>query len=244
MVAMIAVDRFLFLHLHKSGGTFVNGLLLRHLDGRQIGYHLPWSEAPFACRHLPVLGTVRSPWSYYVSWYYFQRSRLKPNILFRLCSDGGSLGFADTVRRLVLLGHDRKLLEQVREGLPERFQPAGLNLTKGCLEPLYKEAIGFYTFLYQRLYAGAEQPIILRQEELRSGLGSALASFGYLPDPEIETYLAEAPPRNVSDHPPPAACYDPELAALVATHDRPVAERHGYTFADLQEKDEKGTAKA
>jgi len=37
---MIATDRFVFLHLHKSGGTFVNECLLRHVPGaRQLGYH-------------------------------------------------------------------------------------------------------------------------------------------------------------------------------------------------------------
>jgi len=44
---MIVTDRFVFLHLHKSGGTFVNECLLRFLpDARQVGYHLPRSMTP------------------------------------------------------------------------------------------------------------------------------------------------------------------------------------------------------
>ena len=41
---MIVTPRFVFLHLHKSGGTFVNTCLMQFVAGaRQIGYHLPRS---------------------------------------------------------------------------------------------------------------------------------------------------------------------------------------------------------
>ncbi len=39
---MIATDHIVFLHLHKSGGTFVNEGLLRFVpEARIVGYHLP-----------------------------------------------------------------------------------------------------------------------------------------------------------------------------------------------------------
>ena len=76
---MIVTPRFVFLHLHKSGGTFVNACLMQHVAGaQQIGYHLPRTMIPDTHRHLPVLGFVRSPWSYYVSWFSFQSSRTEP----------------------------------------------------------------------------------------------------------------------------------------------------------------------
>ena len=85
---MIVTDRLLFLHLHKSGGTFVNSLLMHCVpSARRIGYHLPYREAPQAFRDRPVVGTVRSPWAYYVSWYHFQSAQAKPNILFQVCSN-------------------------------------------------------------------------------------------------------------------------------------------------------------
>jgi hypothetical protein len=56
---MIATDRFVYVHLHKSGGTFVNECLLRFFpDARQIGYHLPRSRIPQDRLALPVLGFV------------------------------------------------------------------------------------------------------------------------------------------------------------------------------------------
>ena len=91
---MIVTPRFVFLHLHKSGGTFVNECLMRFVTGaRQIGYHLPRSLIPKEFAHLPVLGFVRNPWSYYVSWYSFQAAKPAPNALFRILSDGGRLDF-------------------------------------------------------------------------------------------------------------------------------------------------------
>jgi hypothetical protein len=92
---MIATDRFVFLHLHKSGGTFVNECLLRFVPGaRQLGYHLPRAMIPSELRQLPVLGVVRNPWSYYVSWYAFQAARPQPNPLFGVLSRNRELGFA------------------------------------------------------------------------------------------------------------------------------------------------------
>src|SRR4249920_3029348 len=52
---VIVTDRLVFLHLHKSGGTFVNEFLLRFFpDARQIGYHLPRTYLPDSARGLPI----------------------------------------------------------------------------------------------------------------------------------------------------------------------------------------------
>ncbi|MBA3526666.1 MAG: hypothetical protein H0T82_07080, partial [Sphingomonas sp.] len=61
---MIATRHLVFLHLHKSGGTFVNQWLLRFFEGaQQIGYHLPRRLIPPELAGLPVIGLVRNPWS-------------------------------------------------------------------------------------------------------------------------------------------------------------------------------------
>ena len=49
---------------------------------------------------------VRSPWSYYVSWYAFQSQRPRPNVLFRIMSEDGTLDFKASVRNLLELGND------------------------------------------------------------------------------------------------------------------------------------------
>jgi hypothetical protein len=228
---MIVTDRMVFLHLHKSGGTFVNALLLRCVpSARQIGYHLPYRELPEIYRNFPVVGTVRSPWAYYVSWFHFQRGQRNPNILFQICSDGGRLGFKETITNLVGLSADEPRLELLEDGVPETFTNHGLNLTKKCVAELREKGLGFYSFLFERLYAGARQPTILRVEHLREELRTALLSLGHLPNQCAERFLDETPPLNVSSHDVPSAYFDDRLAALVAERDRTVVERFSYTL--------------
>ena len=228
---MIVTDRLVFLHLHKSGGTFVNALLMRCIaSARHIGYHLPYRELPVAYRDLPVVGTVRSPWAYYVSWYHFQRSQRMPNILFQVCSNEGQLGFKETIANMVGLPDDETRLAMLEEGLPETYTTHGLNLTKKSVGELRERQIGFYSFLYERLYAGAPDPMILRMERLREELRATLSSLGHLPNECADRFLNEVPPLNVTPHDPPARYFDADLAALVAERDRTVIERYDYVL--------------
>jgi hypothetical protein len=228
---MIATDKLLFLHLHKSGGTFVNALLVKCVpSARQIGYHLPYQEAPAAVRGLPVLGTVRSPWAYYVSWYHFQAALPKPNILFQLCSDQGTLGFEQTIANLLGLSNDERRLDLLEAELPHGYGKAGLNLTKASVGELREWGQGFYSFLFKRLYEGADKPTILLAERLRKELRAALEAFGHLPNECAERFLEESPPLNVSQHELPVRYFDKELAELVAERDRTVVERFGYAL--------------
>ena len=228
---MIVTDKLLFLHLHKSGGTFVNAMLLRCVpSARQLGYHLPYREAPQAYRGRPVIGTVRSPWAYYVSWYHFQRSQQQPNILFQICSNDGVLGFKETIENLVELSSDEARLKALENGLPATYVNYGLNLTKRCVGELRERGLGFYSFLYERLYAGAKEPAILRAEHLRQELRSTLSELGHLPNRCVDQFLNEAPPLNVTQHEAPSHYFDDRLAELVARRDHTVIDRHGYAF--------------
>jgi hypothetical protein len=228
---MIVCEQFIFIHLHKSGGTFVNQLMLQCLPcARQIGYHLPYRETPALYRSLPVLGTVRNPWEYYVSWYFFQAAQPRPNPLFRLCSRDGRLGFTDTVRRLAGLFSDAELVEALRGALPDDFRSAGLNLTKTCLDGVTNRGIGFYSFLYDRMYAGAGDPIILGAAHLREALRSALDELGVMPNARADLFLRQAPRLNVSKHGPYREYYDGDLRDLVAAVDGDLIRKHGYKF--------------
>jgi hypothetical protein len=228
---MIVTDRLLFLHLHKSGGTFVNKLLLRCMPSAQrLGYHLPYRETPPAFRDRAVVGTVRSPWAYYVSWYHFQAGHPKPNPLFRICSDGGALGFSATVSNLADLAADERRLYLLEQALPDTYTNRGLNLTKSCVGELRARRLGFYSFLYERLYAGAAEPTILQTERLRDELRGTLLRLGHLPNECAERFLDEVPPLNVSRHGEPASYFDDSLASLVAERDSKIIERYGYTL--------------
>lgn len=228
---MIATPRFVFLHLHKSGGSFVNELLLTCIPGaRQLGYHLPRSLIPPELAALPVLGFVRNPWSYYVSWYTFQASRREPNALYRTLSDQGRNDFAATIRNMLALGDDEALLERVLAVLPRTYSNRGLNLPAHALASIRHSGMGFYSFLYAYLYGPPENLHIGRMESLREDLRTLFAKVAQPIDAQAERFIAQEPPRNTSSHADFRSQYDDDLARAVATRDAALVDRYGYTF--------------
>ena len=107
---------------------------------------------------------------------------------------------------------------------------AGINLIKASVRELRERRLGFYSFLHERLYAGAAAPTILRAERLNEELRTVLEGLGHLPNACAERFLDESPPLNVSRHDPPSTYYDQELADLVADRDRMVVDRYGYAL--------------
>jgi hypothetical protein len=229
---MIATERFVFLHLHKSGGTFVNECLLRFVPGaRQLGYHLPRNQIPVAFAQLPILGLVRNPWSYYVSWYAFQAARPQPNALFRLLSRDRTLDFTATIRNLLELGRNPELLAATVRALPAKFTDRGLNLPGPELARIEGRDDGFYSFLYRYMFGEPPSPHIARMEDVRAQLPLLLERVGVEPSGALRRYLATAPATNVSSHGAYTDYYDAGLAELVARRDRSIIERFGYRFA-------------
>jgi len=230
---MIVTPHFVFLHLHKSGGSFVNDCLLRFLpDAQQIGYHLPRKLVPAIYSALPALGLVRNPWSYYVSWYTFQARRRQPNALFSITSHDGALGFAGTLRNLVSLGSESELLDPLLARLPATYVNRGLNLPAFALEPIRGSGLGFYSFLYRYMFDAPGLMHIGRMERMRTDLPPMFASVGQTAGPAMRRYIEQEPARNTSEHSSYTDYYDQASRELVARLDAPVIERHGYRFGD------------
>jgi hypothetical protein len=228
---MIVTPRFVFLHLHKSGGTFVNAGLMRYVAGaQQLGYHLPRSMLPTQFSALPVLGLVRNPWSYYVSWYSFQRARPQPNALFKIVSDDGRLDFEGALRNLLNLGHDDALLDRVIAALPPAYSNQGLNLPGFALEPIRGSGLGFYSYLYRYMYGpDLNTARVGKMEQLRTQLPHMLDDIGQSIDVSLREYIANAPALNTSQHTVAASYYSsPASMMLVADRDQLVLRRHEY----------------
>lgn len=228
---MIVADRFVFLHLHKSGGTFVNTFLAQYFpSARQIGYHLPRAYLPEAARSLPIFGLVRNPWSYYVSWYSFQVAKPKPNPIYAVASEQGRLGFAGTVRNLVNLCDEEALRVAITRQLPDHFVNHGINLTRRCLEPIGGSGLGFYSFLFRRMFGDGSGVTFGRMESLRQDLLEFAQKIGIDVTLAMRDFLVNAAPLNTSRHEPYQSYYTPELRELVAVRDRLVIEQFGYVF--------------
>jgi hypothetical protein len=230
---VIATPRFVFLHLHKSGGTFVNECLLRCVpQARMVHYHWPRSLVPPELSHLPALGLVRNPWSYYVSWYSFQAANSRPNALFQVLSDGGRLNFESTIRNMLNLGSDSGDLDRLVRALPQEYTNRGLNLPGFALAPIRGSGLGFYSYLYEYMYDTRRGDLhVGHMENLREDLLSMLRVIGQPIDADMDAFLRAERPRNVSRHVEYGKYYGEGLRDLVAERDAAVIARHGYRFA-------------
>jgi len=231
---LIVTDGFVFLHLHKSGGSFVNEFLKRFFpSAREIGYHLPWSLVPASHAHLPALGLVRNPWSYYVSWYTFQKQRPRPNALFRVLSDDGRLDFGPTLRNMLELGTTGARLDALVAALPQGYGNRGLNLPGPALARIAGSGLGFYAFLYRHMYNGAGRAYFVRMEHLRDELLKMLTGAGQVISGPMREWIASAPAKNVSAHGKYVEYYGTGLRDLVAERDADLIAAHGYRFGEL-----------
>lgn len=229
---MIVTDRFVFLHLHKSGGTFVNECLMRFVPGaRQLGYHLPRQLIPGDAASLPVLGLVRNPWSYYVSWHAFQAARPRPNALYRILSDDGTLDFKGTVANMLQLGSESRYLDRLLQALPDSYGMSGLNLPAHALAGIRDTGMGFYSWLYRYMF-GADGPQLRvgRMERLRDELPAMIAATGTNIAADMLEFIRRAAPVNASAHRRYAEMYDQDLRDLVAGRDAQLIATHGFSF--------------
>jgi hypothetical protein len=228
---MIVCDSFVFLHLHKSGGTFIGRMMMTCIaSARRIGYHLPYSETPRELRHLPVLGSVRNPWSYYVSWFHFQKAQVQPNALYAICSEDGTLDFNGTIRNLVGLHNDPSRVDRLIKAFPDAYVSHGLNLRKSCISAILGQGVGFYTFLFQRLYSGA-RPVIIPMESLREGFARRDLHLSARETMRVQSFLRSAPDLNVSAHGAYKDYYADDVRELIARFDAPTINAFNYSFA-------------
>lgn len=235
---MIVTDKFVFVHMHKTGGQALNDVIRRCIPGhRDIGYHYPLGEVPAESAHLPIVGIIRNPWDWYVSWYAFNRRPQINNPLFNVVSDSGLLNFKSTVKNLVNLGADSAMGKRYRGDLvrllPERLDGnKGAGLTRDSIEGFVSDDTGYYSWLAERMLGdiAGENTFIGHFENLQEDF---LATMRTLAVPETEYLAAELDQqsrKNVSHHSHYSHYYDDELRDLVGQKERALIDRFEYEF--------------
>src|SRR6266545_3596226 len=113
---MIVTDKFVFVHFPRTGGTFITDVIMRFFPSAQeIGYHLPRFLLPNEYSRLPVLGTVRNPWEFYVSWYYHVWPRDAATPLTSWLTENGEQQFEGATRcgKFVVVAWDITLSDSI-----------------------------------------------------------------------------------------------------------------------------------
>ena len=236
---MIVTEKFVFIHLHKTGGQFINRLLLNHFeDARQIGYHHPLSLLPPEYNNLPMLAFVRNPWDWYVSWYAFNVEFPERNPIYVVLSQKGRYGFKQTICNMLRLGEAIEpycsLKDELLEALPDTIIGNTLSgLTRNCLTTFDDGSIGYYTWLVRRMIGvdhQAPMPMIGKTETLREDLLSFLHKVGYQATDAMLSYINDAEKMNQSTRGGYQEYYDSELKDLVASKECSVIDKYGYVF--------------
>ena len=111
-----------------------------------------------------------------------------------------------------------------------RAEHRGINLTREGFSSLYRSGLGFYSFLYLRMFGAGDGVTFGRMESLRTDLLAFLDSVGITTTGACAISCAGSTPANTSPHTAYRQYYDEPLRQLVAERDREVIERFNYEF--------------
>jgi hypothetical protein len=204
---MLLTDRFVYIHQPKTGGTFVTQSVVRLLEAHEprsflsrlfgrrtddrvvdTSKHGTCGEIPESHRGLPVLASFRSPWSRYVSQYYYNPAWWRKHPAKHVDWDGirlefptyPELSFADFVQLMNAhferlegspLPPERRLGFQSRQFVRYFFrkpEESYRRLDDGAME--------------DRSFAKDMYPVkFLRQDRLNQDLHDSLVELGYDP---------------------------------------------------------------
>lgn len=235
---MIATDQFVFVHMHKTGGQSLARIIDACLPAREhIGYHYPYRLLPEAYADRPVVGFVRNPWDWYVSWYAFNTRPGAGNPLFYIVSDGCQADFRQTLINLANLCSDDPAAACHRaaliEILPDTLEGnTGVGLSKDCIRAIEPSGEGYYSWLFRRMHGDLDraQLRIGRFERLETDFLAIMQDLGVAEAEDMRTSFGDAPRINASRHSHYSRYYDDELRQLIAQRERELIERYDYAF--------------
>jgi hypothetical protein len=217
---VIITKRFVFVHMPKTGGTWLRDVLKKY---KHPLWHLKWrpghdtsAEAPPG---LPILGTVRNPWDWYVSWYFFRCREYK---------DRTGLFAPDHPKRQDWEALMKRWEEHVNQ--PDaRTREGFLRVLPRLMEPGVLTD-GTYTQTHERFFERGRPVHLARFETLGVDVTAFLKENRIPNKLKLRTALRTAPRKNTSSHGPYRDYYDEDARDLVARADRAIIARYGYEF--------------
>lgn len=226
---MFVAEKFVFLHLPKTAGVYVESvcqdvLKMKILHSRR---HAKCSELPSEFSHLPKIGVWRDPWDWYASLFEFAKIARNgaTSELVALASDEFNLGFEDTLERLLV--PDEAFMAAYEEkmkawgGRALDFECLGANSLREAKE----RGLGLMGFLAEEIFP-CQLDVEWRFETLKKQMLQHISPM--CEDRGKFRAAAVAQPRNSSNKPGLEMMYSPRGRDLVASREAPLIARLGY----------------
>lgn len=243
---MIVTNDFVFIHLHKTGGNFLNKAIQNAFSEHQIiGYHFPYQLIPKSHKHLPIIGVVRNPWDWYISWYTFNRQLFKlgkASNLFIVTSNGGQSSCHTTIKNLACLGDQHPEAQQQRNALisvlPESIEGnKGVGLCKADITSLAKANKGYYGWLFDRMIGDAPDALVklVQFENLIEDFLLIINKTSPSNIDKLQEVMRGMPKLNTSNHKDYSQYYDVTLAEIIRSKEQAIIQRFNYHFERVSE---------
>ena len=240
---MITTDKFVFIHMHKTGGQTINHVIEQCVPSvRHIGYHYPYHLLPPEYSGLPVVGMVRNPWDWYISWYAFNVSSNNSNPLFFILSDAYQADFKNTLKNLINLGSNTPRNQNYRNALAELLPESldgnqGVGLTRDCIHRFNDDDNGYYSWQFNRMYGDLDSKTtyIGRFENMQEEFLSIMDQISVEETDAIRNKFRGLARFNKSSHSQYSRYYDDELRDLVAQKEALIIDKYGYEFEQLSD---------
>jgi hypothetical protein len=218
-VTLVITKHFVFLHMPKTGGVFIEEVCRARLPPdalvtHALHRHAPYEEIPDAYRGLPVFYLVRNPWDWYVSWYdhlcrtYRDFPYLRDKPFLRTAFASGANDFKQTVLNACTgrISHQLTPIDDRRDYYSARFSwIGGEGLRRGAVE-------------------------VGRFESLREDFRAFLERHDVPVSAAFAEALRGSRRVNVGERGPYRDYYDAETRDLVAEKARNLIERYDYAF--------------
>lgn len=153
---MYSNEQFVFVHMFRMAGT----TCINQVNMGQVGYHLPYSLLPKQLSHLPVIGTIRNPFDWYLSVYQHCKYLLpdmQTNTFLNFMMDYKHTSMEDTLERLIDPSWmTEKDIDNALKHFPEfyDYQNSRLdNLRKTEFIDYINSGKGFLTWLFDYMFS-------------------------------------------------------------------------------------------
>ena len=231
---LFSTKDFIWLHVPKTGGTWLHQVLTKYApESWEVcggpPAHVRLYEVPTALEHwnrrpdrigLPIIASVRNPWDWYVSLYFFlEQHRVNRTGGYSLPKNQWQPGLAQWEERYGKGNNVRGF----RAAMPRILEDMHVKAVMGIANP--------QTYFVRDPY-GSVGVRAVRFEGLRKNMLEALEAVGAEVSPTLRDQLTNSPKANTSGHAKYTACYDDATRKLVARHEAWMIDRFGYRFGD------------